>query len=116
MGVLLAGCGASSAPRPTRVTPADLGRAGDFWRDLTPDLKDDLIDAAKDRFASSHPDGATQIQAADGTALVAEIDKQYTNEANRPLAIYTIYQRANGKLAYAAFRRTMGQLDLQGQR
>jgi hypothetical protein len=120
--LVLAGCGdgggtASEPPRPTSVSVADLQRDGTFWRELTPDLKDDLVDAAKERFANSHPDGATKIRAVDRAALVAEIDKQYTNVGNRTLDIDAVYQRANGKIALDSFNETMSQLDdLRGQR
>lgn len=102
--ILLAGAGAvllltqqdgsdDAVARPERVTAADLSQDGAFWQSLTPDLKDDLVAFAKDRL------GQERDPSLDNNQLVAEIDREYTNEAKRGQDIYGTYVAANNALA-----------------
>ena len=111
VGVVVSGGGGSTSRAPTTVAADDLDRDGTFWLSLTPDLRDELVEKAKERFADAHPDGATKIVAVDTAGLVAEIDKQYANEAKRAQDIYSTYELANRKQALARFNDAMSQLE-----
>lgn len=107
-----AGCGGDSdnnaaavAQTPTAVTAEDLQKTGEFWIELTPDLKDELVNAGKDQLGIERPDGATEIKAVDDDALIEEINKQYTNAAKRPASIYRTYVAANDALAMERFNQ-----------
>lgn len=106
-----AGATKAAAETPTTVSADDLDREGEFWRSLTPDLKDVLVDLGKDRLAEERPDGAAQIQALSTGELVAEIDKQYTNQGKRDQSIYVTYTGANNRIAMGTFRDAMGKMD-----
>ena len=119
--LLLAGCGgedkaaAPAAPeKPTVVTEADLNKKGDFWVRLTPDLKDELIDAGKQKLGGDRPDGASNITAIDGDKLVEEMDKQYSNVSKRTSTIYSTYVVANDAIALDTFNELVPQLEEGG--
>lgn len=98
----LAACGGSAgAEAPAAVSSADLGKDGEFWRGLTPDLKDELVELAKDRLADDRPSGGTHIKAFPTGGLVDEVEKQYANESKRDRAIFTVYTQANDRVAAA---------------
>ena len=115
--VAIVGCGddePSAAERPASVVAADLDKNGGFWLTLTPDLKDELVDHGKDRLGEERPDGASYIRAVDGDELVAEMDKQYSNQAKRESTIYEIYRGANDKLAQDTLDELLPQLEAEG--
>jgi hypothetical protein len=98
---LATGCGgedqgAERPAPPSSVTTADLQRDGNFWNSLTPDLKDDLVDFGKDRLAEERGSSVRQY---DNDELVAEIDREYTNQAKVSADIYGTYVGANNALA-----------------
>lgn len=86
--VVASGCGGSDEPEaPKQVTAKDLNKNGEFWRTLTPDLKDELADLCKRDLGeqraemSGEPTVANRIQAMPTAAVVSYVDKQYTNES-----------------------------------
>jgi hypothetical protein len=111
--VALGGCGGGSdgAETPTAVTADDLEKDGAFWLSLTPDLKDDLVEAGKERLAEERPDGAAQIRRYATADLVAEIEKQYANESKRSQDIFGVYRQANDTLAMGGLNDALGGLD-----
>ena len=112
--VFLAACGGSETKepaKPTSVTETDLEKDGTFWRTLTPDLKDELVEFGKSRLGEQRPDGATGIKAMPTDKLVAEVEKNYANASKRRSTIISIYTGANDKLAGANFDDAINQLD-----
>jgi len=111
----LVACGgsdeAAEAPKPTSVTAADLDKDGTFWVSLTPDLKDELVDLGKSRLGEDRPDGAPGIKAVPTSDLIAEMEKDYANEAKRSTSIYVTYTAANDKIAQAKLNDALGGLD-----
>jgi hypothetical protein len=106
---VLAGCGGGSS-KPTSVSQADLQKDGPFWKSLTPDLRDELVDMGKNKLGQERPDGATQITAVDNTKLIAEMDKQYANSSKQSQTIYDTYVGANDKIAHDTFNQLAPQL------
>lgn len=112
---LLTGCGSESsgttksatATVPTTVSPADLERSGEFWMTLSPDLRDDLVEAAKERRAEELPDAAASLRAADRASLVSEIEKHFSNAGNREDAIYSAYLEATQRLAMDSLNQAL---------
>jgi hypothetical protein len=110
--LLVAACGGDDAPaKPTSVTAADLDKDGTFWRSLTPDLQDELVEAGKTKLGEARPDGATVIASYDTDELVSEIDKQYTNTSKRSASIYDTYVTANDTIARENLNEVMPQLE-----
>jgi hypothetical protein len=107
-------CGGGDPEPPTSVTTEDLARSGEFWNSLTPDLKDELIDMAKEEAAAAHPPGAFGIRATDTGTLVREVDKEYANEAKQEVSIYDTYNGASAGLARERFDDAMNQIDQLG--
>lgn len=103
--------GGDAPEKPTTVTAADLDKDGHFWVQLTPDLKDELVDAGKTKLGEQRPDGASNIRAIDSDELVTEIDKQYSNESKREATIYETYVGANDKIARETFEGLVPQLE-----
>jgi hypothetical protein len=109
----ISGCGGSGPP--TDVSAADLeGQSGEFWISLTPDLKEELVEAGKNRLGSERPDGSSQIHAAPNDDLIAEIDQEYENESKRDSTIYDIYVGANDELARETFEGLIRELQEGG--
>jgi len=109
------GCGGeesepAAVKKPTSVVAADLDKNGDYWNTLTPDLKDELVTQGQSRLGDERPDGADDIRAIDTDELVAEIDKQYSNEAKRRASIYETYTGANDQLARERLEELIPQL------
>jgi hypothetical protein len=106
------GCGGDdSEDKPTEVGEADLQKDGEFWNSLTPDLKDQLVEAGQDRLGKERPDGASEIDAIDTAQVVQEIDKQYTNEGKRGQKIYDTYVSANDTIARQQFEEVAPELE-----
>jgi hypothetical protein len=110
---LATGCGgedqgAERPAPPSSVTTADLQRDGNFWNSLTPDLKDDLVDFGKDRLAEERGSSVRQY---DNDELVAEIDREYTNQAKVSADIYGTYVGANNALASETLDDAVTELD-----
>ena len=106
-GAVLLGCGGST--KPTKVTAADLNRDGDFWKSLSPDLKDELMDLARRRLdreapaPSANDYGSTNragqvLRAIERETFTAEVDKQYTNEAKRRNTIFETWRQVASEL------------------
>jgi hypothetical protein len=110
VGVTL-GCGDDEPEKPTSVSEADLQKDGEFWRSLTPDLKDQLVEAGQQRLGQERPDGATEIDAIETSELVTEIDKQYSNEGKRSQTIYETYVMANDTIAREQFEELAPELE-----
>jgi len=107
------GCGDGDAP--TNVSAADLeSQSGEFWISLTPDLKEKLVEAGKDRLGSERPDGSSQIHALSNDDLIAEIDQEYENESKRDSTIYDTYVGANDELFREQFEGLVPQLQEGG--
>jgi hypothetical protein len=88
IAALAAGCGGSDEPAaPTSISEADLQKTGEFWNSLTPDLKDELADACKERVggqradSSGDPSVANRIQSIPTAEVVSYVDKQYANQS-----------------------------------
>lgn len=114
LGLLLlsiAGCGGSGQDTPTSVSADDLGKTGEFWLKLTPDLKDELVNHGKEKLGEVRPDGATAILAVNTEELVNEIDKQYANKSKSADTVYDTYIGANDALAQADLNGALDQLD-----
>jgi hypothetical protein len=112
--LLVGACGGGDPEPPTSVTTADLESGGEFWNSLTPDLKDELIDMAKEEAAAAHPPGAFGIRATNTETLVREVDKEYANEAKQDVSIYDTYNGASAGLARERFDDAMNQIDQLG--
>lgn len=108
----LVACGSDdSDEKPTAVNEADLNKDGEFWNSLTPDLKDQLVEAGQDRLGKERPDGASEIDAIATAQVVQELDKQYTNEAKRSQTIYDTYVSANDTIAREQFEELAPELE-----
>lgn len=108
---VIVGCGGGGEPeKPTVVTSADLNKDGHFWKLLTPDLKDDMVRAGKDKLGEERPDGAVEIAAVDADELITEIDKQYANASKLKVSIYQVYSLANDLIAQARLNELLPQL------
>ena len=108
--LLLADCG-SSGSAPTAVGGDDLHQNGDFWNELTPDLKIELVEFAKSKLAGERPEGASEIEADRNQPLIAEIDRQFTNQTKREATIYDTYVQSGDHLAEEKFRELVPQLE-----
>lgn len=107
-----AGCGGNDEPeKPTAVAAEDLQKDGEFWRSLTPDLKDKLVELGQQRLGEQRPDGASEIDALDTAELVTEIDKQYSNESKRTQTIFETYTAANDTIARRQFEQLTPELE-----
>lgn len=112
---LLAGCGGEGGgEKPTSVAPADLEKTGELWNDLTPDLKEELVESGKDKLGEERPDGASLIGAVDNDKLVSEIDQEYANEAKRSETIYETYKGANDEIAGETLDELLPKLEEEG--
>lgn len=115
--LLLVGCGdeeTTATPTqtvPTSVSANDLERDGEFWRSLTPDLKEDLVNLAKDRRAEQRPEVANSTRASDNDELVAEIDQEYTNASKRGSEVFTVYGGVVSEQARETLDDAVNQLD-----
>ena len=106
------GCGGDDdSSKPTEVSESDLQKDGDFWRSLTPDLKDQLVEFGQQRLGQERPDGATEIDAIETSPLVTEVDKQYSNEGKRSQTIYETYVMANDTIARQQFEELAPDLE-----
>ena len=107
----LISCGSGGSEKPTKVEESDLNEQGDFWTSLTADLKDELVELGQARLGTERPDGASEIDAIDTARVVAEIDKQYSNEAKRSQTIYETYRQANDTIARSQLEELIPELE-----
>jgi len=105
----LMGCGGSEPP--TAVAPSDLHEASQFWNELTPVLKRELIDFGKEKLGVERPEGAKYITATSDSAILLEMDREFSEAAHDESAIYAVYVEANDQVAKEQVNELMPYLE-----